>query len=186
VYTRCHGEDHTPTDYPIYCPKAFALIGKLRGALPDRCFPINMKRCTKGEPIRRVRRRVVQKEGQALRKEIEAFVTKKRGQQVLQVYDALDLLPISNDRMAELLLPLQAVLAVLVADRGGNPEDNYPLSVLKKYADRLDRDERDTASQSTGIRLLSALRQVFHPGDGQAAGQAVNGNHPAGAHGAYP
>lgn len=55
---RCVGPNHDPVDFPIYCPKALALIGKLKGILADRCINISMKRKLKNERTKRSRMKV--------------------------------------------------------------------------------------------------------------------------------
>jgi hypothetical protein len=55
--------------------------------------------------------------------------------------------------MADLLEPLQAVLTVLSCDRG--------LELLQKYAQGLDERDREQETQSLGVRLLAACREIF-------------------------
>ena len=57
------GQDHEPTDFPVYCPKVVALIGKLTGALGDRCLPVLMRRKTGAEKVKKARMREIEAAG---------------------------------------------------------------------------------------------------------------------------
>lgn len=149
---RCGGERMTEIEsFPIYCPKVVALIGNLDGVLADRCLPIGMTRKTEADQVEPYRSRVVEPEGKKLHDELEQWA-KANGKRVGKVYDTLDLLPIKNDRMAELLLPLQAVLTVDAPDQ---------LGVLLEYATDLDRKDREAEGMSPGVQLLAACREIF-------------------------
>jgi hypothetical protein len=55
----CEGDSANITvrRYSTYCPKAFGIIGKLTATLMDRAIQIAMQRKTKGESVKRLRRR---------------------------------------------------------------------------------------------------------------------------------
>lgn len=145
---RCAGDDHDIEEYSLFCAKVFALIEPVDGILADRSLLIKTKRKLKQEHIERFRPRVVEQEGTELRKQIEEW-TKRNRSKVAKLYDELEPFEIENDRMAELLLPLQAVL-----DAAG---DKYGLSLLCEYAKVLDQAEDD----SHDIKLLKACKDIF-------------------------
>jgi hypothetical protein len=159
VVTRCVGANHEPHDFPVFCPKAVALVGALKGLLADRSLAVRMKRKTKSERVRKARMTVIEGEGNELKAAIERWAgegsTQKR---VKKVYGRLEPFDIENDRMAELLLPLQAVLA---AELGADIEANYPLAVLHDYALALDAGGQGAAGLSHGLQLLAACRAEF-------------------------
>jgi hypothetical protein len=136
-------------EFKIYSPKVVALIGELDGVLADRCLPIDMKRKTAADLVQPYRSRIVGPIGTKLHVKLKAWA-EKHSAQVAKVYDHLDVFPIQNDRMAELLLPLQAVL--MVADPKSLPS-------LEEYALGLDANETDNVSP--GVQLLAACRDIF-------------------------
>ena len=142
-------------EFSVYSPKVIALIGELDGVLADRCLPVGMRRKTETDPdVLPYRSRVVEPKGEALRAKLDAWAV-ENAERLAAVYDLLEPFDIRNDRMAELLLPLQAVLSDL-PDRLGE---------LKEYANELDAKDRDAERMSDGVRLLTACREVFDKGD---------------------
>ncbi len=55
--TRTVGDDHEPRQFPTWCPKAIAAIGKLPGTLEDRALVIALQRKGAGEATERFRDR---------------------------------------------------------------------------------------------------------------------------------
>jgi hypothetical protein len=153
--TRCGGERWDQVEeFSIYGPKVFALIGNLDGVLADRCLPVELKRKTKDDTVERYRSRVVEPKGHTIRDELAKWA-EEHGDEVAAVYDSLDTFDIENDRMAELLLPLQAVVTVACKER---------LGVLEEYAKGLDERDRQQEMQTPGVRLLAACREIFARG----------------------
>lgn len=151
--TRCAGENREDVEeFSVYGPKVFAFIGDLDAVLADRSLPVHLRRKTAADSVQRYRSRIVDKEGAELQKRIEKWAN-DNAEQVAAVYDGLEPFEIENDRMADLLLPLQAVLTVL-----GNQE---PLDQLEEYAKELDDRDAEQESQSVGVQLLIACREVF-------------------------
>ncbi len=136
-------------EFSAYCPKAVALIGDLDGVLADRCLPIRMTRKTDADAVLPYRSRLVDTRSVKLKMRIKrwAMVNKKA---IADVFDHLGVFPLQNDRLAELLLPLQAVLTV--ADKSRLPE-------LQEYAAAI--DTKDVETETPGIRLLTACRELF-------------------------
>jgi hypothetical protein len=149
---RCGGERFdTIQEFSVYGPKVFALIGDPDAVLADRCLTIRLSRKTKDHAVDRFRSRKVEAEGQAIREELQRWAEQHRDE-VLAVYDATEPFPIENDRMADLLTPLQAIAQVV---------DSQTLAILECYAQGLDERDREMATQTPGIRLLMACREIF-------------------------
>jgi hypothetical protein len=148
---RVGGKDRNEIqEFHVYSPKVIALIGKLDNVLADRCLPVSMKRKTKADTVQHYRSRVVGPIGAKLLKEIEQWA-KKHGKRIAKIYDTLDTFDMENDRLAELLLPLQAVLVVVDKDR---------LVELEQYAKVLDKADQTT--ETPGVRILTACREIFN------------------------
>lgn len=154
VVYRCGGSNRDDLhEFPIYSPKVMALIGELDSVLRDRCLDIRLERKTSNQRTHPYRSRIVEPEGQLLREEVESWVEENR-ERIASIYDNLEPFPIENDRLAELLLPLQAVATVV---------DSNLLEVLEQYATSLDRDEQDRLSP--GALLLQACKAIFNNRD---------------------
>ncbi len=169
-------------EFHVYGPKVIALIGNLDGVLADRCLPIRMERKTDEDKVEQYRSRIVEPIGEELREKIEKWV-QENAERVTEIYDGLVPFAIQNDRMAELLLPLQAVLTLENPDRSdrsdrifwGMAEGESPpslLSVLQEYAEALDEQDKEEEKMSEGVRLLTACKDIFtkvknHPVNGR-------------------
>jgi Bifunctional DNA primase/polymerase, N-terminal len=71
---RMGGENKTTfEEFAIFCPKAFASIGKLPDTLTDRSITIHMLRKHRGEKVERARRRVVREAGKPLHDQLAAW-----------------------------------------------------------------------------------------------------------------
>jgi hypothetical protein len=174
VVLRCGGERcEEIQEFSVYSPKVIALIGALDSVLADRCLPIELNRKTGADAVQRYRSRVVEPIGRKLHDRLEQWAV-AHGETAAQVYDDLEPFPIDNDRMAELLLPLQAVLSLDgSAGIGGiaGVSGVTPLAMLRAYANGLDERDRQQEMHSDGVRLLAACRDIFErvnavPGDG--------------------
>jgi hypothetical protein len=136
-------------DFSVYCPKAISAIGDFDGVLADRCLAIRLKRKTATDVVLPFRSRLIGPLGEKLKARLEKWAAKNK-KKVSDIFDHLDVFPIKNDRLAELLLPLQAVLTVVAEDR---------LPDLAEYAKAIDKQDAET--ESPGIRLLTACRELF-------------------------
>jgi putative DNA primase/helicase len=148
---RCSREgDNEVQSFSAYSPKVIALIGNLNGVLADRCLPLSLKRKTT-ERVEQYRTRTVVPLGQALREKLEKWATDKAAE-VTKVYERVEPFDIANDRLAELLMPLQAVMEVVDVER---------LEVLRNYAQLLDAKDREAERMSPGVRILTACKEIF-------------------------
>ena len=153
---RCAGKngDYEPRSFKTYCPKVFALIGSLDGVLADRSIPIEMARKTERDQVQRYRRRIVEPRGKELHNELGTWAVESK-ECVSALYGVIEPFEIDNDRMADLLMPLQAIL--LAGTEG--------TKALEEYARDLDDRDRRQGTQSHGVRLLAACREIL---DGQS------------------
>ena len=135
--------------YRVYSPKVIALVGPLDSVLADRCLPVDMERKTNADYVKQYRSRSVEPIGKILHDELEKWAA-SNADQVAKVYENIVPLSINNDRMAELLMPLQAVLQVAAPEL---------LGFLESYAVGLDKREEDTTSP--GVQLLAACREIM-------------------------
>lgn len=147
---RCGGPNGQELEaFPIFCPKAVALIGSLDDVLGDRCISVRMERKQSGENVQPWRSKVAGAEALPLARKLCRWIQDNQGA-VEEVYQGIESFPLANDRLAELLLPLQAVVQVA---------DAKMMGTLRDFA--LGADETDPACESPGIRLLGALREIF-------------------------
>ncbi|MEA2599772.1 MAG: hypothetical protein QOF89_764 [Acidobacteriota bacterium] len=150
---RCGGKKMEQVKgFPIYSPKIFAQIGEPDAILADRSLPIEMKRKTGEDVVQRFHMREVQPRAQVLKDRLERWASENEVDAV-EIYAVIDPLGIANDRMEDLLMPLQAVLML----------DNYynGLDTLSAYATSLDERDKRQESQSSGVQLLAACREIF-------------------------
>jgi hypothetical protein len=148
----------TPKEFRIYCPKVFAMIGEPDEVQADRCLPAPLTRNVKSK-LKRCRSRIVQTEGAILTEQIAAWVGANR-ERLSKRYETLEPIDIANDRMADLLMPLQTVLL----------DDEKNTQLLVQFARELDARDREPERQDLGTLLLNACREIFtdypiqHPG----------------------
>jgi hypothetical protein len=93
--------------------------------------------------------RDVKPEGAELRQVIEKWAD-ENADRVREAYSKVQPFGIENDRLAELLMPLQAVLLVV---------DKDLLPLLEEYANQLDGAENNR--MTTGAQLLNACREIL-------------------------
>ena len=148
---RCTGDDHTVTPFPIACPKILAKIGAVDGVLADRSVCVRLRRKTKGETVERWIRRRVKPGAEKLSERLDRWALRNRAR-LTRTYEEAEPLDVENDRMGEILLPLDAVLTLDAP--GLRP-------VLVEYARRHEEAERAAEQQTPGVRLLVACRELF-------------------------
>lgn len=149
---RCGGKKMEEVkEFPTYSPKIFAQIGEPDSVLADRSLPIEMKRKTEQDIVQRFRMREVLPRAKALRARLEKWAQDLEEAAAI-IYSSVEPLEIENDRMADLLMPLQAVIQL---------EDDGRLDILSAYAINLEERDKRPESQSWGVRLLAACRDIF-------------------------
>ncbi|WP_168564998.1 DUF3631 domain-containing protein [Crateriforma spongiae] len=137
--------------FRVYSPKVVALIGNLDGVLADRCVEVRLARKTADDSVTRFRSRVVEPDAEKVRESIVAWCTDHAGR-VAEAYDTTDEFDIANDRMAELMLPLQSVVMV---------DDEESLPALRRFVFELEEQDRQAELSTPGVKLLIAAREIF-------------------------
>lgn len=137
--------------FSVYSPKAIALIGHLDGVLADRCLPVHLTRKTKEDKVEFYNHRVVAEESKELKERVEKWTTENL-KRVQDEYDRTEPFEIDNDRMADLLRPLQAILAVT---------DPSSIDSLRNYAEVAEEKNRRSEMLSPGTLLLIACKEAF-------------------------
>jgi hypothetical protein len=140
------------TEFSTYCPKAFAGIGLdiLPGTIRDRTIPIELKRKTRTEQVRRFRRKQFMEDVQSIQADVLLTAATLHG----KVRFAEPELPQElDDRAQDIWEPL---LAIADAVGHGWPERAREAAILISG----NRDARDEATAS--IMLLRDIRSIFN------------------------
>jgi hypothetical protein len=137
-------------EFSVYCPKAFAGIGKsLPDTVADRSIPIELKRKTNREQVTKFRWKKVTAESEPLRTRIEAWAEYNEVA-VAQGIEDEPLLPDAlSDRAADGWEPL-VVIADLAGESWGNRARNAATTLMKVEDDG-----------SRGVQLLRDIHQVM-------------------------
>ena len=163
---RCQGDDHEVRWFDVYCPKTFAAIGGLTGALLDRCLVIHMDKAPRGSIRKSTRHRAVRRDGRHLVAQLEAYA--------VQASDALRRLyetepdcgywPSITDREAELWGPL-----LIHARLAGPDAEAKLLAVVDKFSEEKAEIKAADSKIAQAIALLDAISKhtdtTFTPGD---------------------
>jgi hypothetical protein len=147
---RCVGPQQIPTEFNTFAMLALAAIGQLPDTITDRAINIGLKRRRPGEHVSQFRARRDGGVLGVLRGQLSTWVRNEDRMRALT--DAEPELPV-EDRAADVWEPL-----VAIADAAGGewPRRARAACVaLVSAADSVDE------SQSTPIRLLTDIRQVF-------------------------
>jgi hypothetical protein len=163
IVWRCGGAKNDKLiPFRMYCPKAFAMIGAPDPVLADRCLQVALRRKTKEEHVERAYLDAIKADGAPIQQSLLDWSTKviaewglERQGNVAEVYQKIKPFDIENDRMAELLLPLQTVLTL--------EDETEALLGLQAYARSLDERDQLEESRTVGVILLAALRELFYP-----------------------
>jgi hypothetical protein len=143
-----HGTNIEFKDFHVFCPKAIAGIGKLPDTVADRAIPIRMKRKVPGELVERFRRRLLKVEADEIRGQLAAWTIRT----VSHLKDAKPALPdCLSDRQQDGCEPLLAI-----ADAAGG---DWPQRSRHALLEILTGEAAE--DNSTGVRLLSDLRDIF-------------------------
>lgn len=149
---RCGGRDGSEiVKYSLYSPKIIASIGQVNNVLADRSLGIRMERKRDDQQVKRVLYREIDQQGQALAEKIEAWCEENR-ERVAQTYASIEPFDIPNDRLADMLLPLQAVVFLLAPDR---------IRELQDYAELLVNEDTEMERATPEVRLLLVCREIL-------------------------
>jgi Protein of unknown function (DUF3631) len=151
-------------DFATFCPKAIAGIGKLPDTVADRAIPIRLERRAPGERVDRFRRREVEPQTTRIRERLEALV--EIAEPLLK--DTNPVLPDElDDRAMDGVEPLLAIAELA----GGNWPVESRAAVVELYGGRQIDDE------STGVQLLSDIREVFGEAERITSAALLEGLH---------
>ncbi len=145
---RSSGDDHEPRQFSTWCPKAIALIGKLRDTMEDRSITIQMRRRKPSEEIAKFRREVLNRTLGVVRRQLARW----GADHIAQLQSAEPEMPdILEDRAAD-----NWWLLLAIADEVGGmwPEKAREAAIMLSTA----------ASEEDGtirVQLLADIRQVF-------------------------
>ncbi len=143
-------DDFEIKSYNIYSPKAFALIGQTPPVLADRSLPVYMERRLKDEIVAKNKSRVRIPRGAAVKTRLELFAAAYK-ETAVAIYEGVEGYDLSNDRMSDLLIPLQVVTGI----------EGVHWDLLEHYAFNIDERDKEQLSQSQGVRLLLSMRTAF-------------------------
>jgi Protein of unknown function (DUF3631) len=139
--------------FPVYCPKAFAAIGKLPDTIADRSISIRLQRKTREERVERFRRRLAQPTGESLRDRLADWLEP----QLDYLHDAQPELPDElDDRAQDCWEPLLAIANLA----GGDWPDRAHSAALELSGNGEREDDSMTAL------LLKDIYSVFENGAG--------------------
>lgn len=146
---RCAGANRDQLqEFPIYCAKALAGIGKLPATVADRAIEIRLKRKRRDEQVERFRPREVRAEGAPLRQALVSL-----GEHYLDpLAEARPELPEELDDRAQDVW--EALLAIADAAAADWPKRARRAAAVLSAADVREHD-------SSGVTLLADVRDVF-------------------------
>jgi putative DNA primase/helicase len=191
---RCVGDNHEPTPFNIFCPKATAAIGKLPETLEDRSIEIRLERRTRRETIAKLRR-----QQKASIRELRPRCLRWATDNMVALTNAEPTIPSSldhNDRAAEFLEPLFAIADALgpvvrnMLDEAGarlfgvaaDHTEDYSMLVLgdiyqifeaRRDIAEVPADEWDRITSADLCELLAKLEERPWPAYGQS-GKPIN------------
>jgi hypothetical protein len=149
VYTRCVGKDFEVKDYPTFCPKCLAGIGKLWDTVSDRSIIIEMRRNLPGETIEPDRKSEVKAAAAPIKARLEEWAARGAADLLRSIRPApiAGFNPRQND-IAEVLLS--------IAQLAGGEWTQRLTQALKAVC-----AATKTEDASIGVTLLSDIRAVF-------------------------
>ena len=143
------GANITYEDFPVFCPKVIAGIGKLPDTVADRSIPIELRRRRPSEKVERFRLRKVGPEVLPIQQDVRAWAQRHLDSLSRAEPDLPDEL---DDRAQDIMEPLLAI-----ADEVGG---EWPERSRRAAVGLLTGEEREDA-ESLGVRLLRDIRDVF-------------------------
>jgi hypothetical protein len=142
------GNDFDLRDFPVFCPKALAGIGKLPDTVQDRSIAIELRRKARHEHVNRFRRRDVECESIAVRDQLQAWATVA----VMVLEKARPTIPLElGDRAADVWEPLLAISDLA----GGVWQQRAREAAMALSGTGVREDD------SLGVLLLKDIRNVF-------------------------
>lgn len=149
---RCVGNSHKLQNFRVYCPKAFAAIGRLPATLADRSIVIPMQRRAPGESVERFRFGRARRESEPIRHQVEETYAALGGE-IQEAYASLPPLFFLADRDEEIFSPLFAACAALAPSRIKELQDS-----AKKLSDA---KAGDAVDDSLALKLLHDVHAAW-------------------------
>ncbi len=163
---RCEGDEHTVRWFDVYCPKTFAAIGGLTGALLDRCLVIHIEKAPRGSVRKSTRHRILSHERQRLVVQLEAYAL-QFSHSLVRLYEAepdCGYWPSVTDREAELWGPLLSHARLV-----GPDFEARLLAVVDKFSEEKAEIKSADSKIAKTIALVDAISNhpntTFTPGD---------------------
>ncbi len=163
---RAAGENYEVQLFDTYCPKVFACIGGLSGALLDRCIVLHLEKAPKAAGLLPMRQRELERIAPELRERLEPFAL-QAGPRLAELDDAAPnegYWPWVYGRAAELWTGL-----LLIAKIAGREVEERAVEVARAHiAQRqvIDADEQNAALARELLELLDGLTgETFSPKD---------------------
>jgi hypothetical protein len=146
---RCVGPQFELKEFHVFCPKAFAGIGKLPDTVADRSIEIAMVRKARNESAERLRARDAESHSKPIKRTLEAWSADLAV--IQQLHAARPKLPEElGDRAADICEPLLAI-----ADMAGGVWPAMARSALVELC------SAGASEESTRVQLLGAIREIF-------------------------
>jgi hypothetical protein len=147
---RCVGPQHEIKDFPVFCAKVIAGIGRLPDTVADRSVPIILARKTREQNVERFRTRDAAGFAEGIRAALAAWAGDETT--ITNLRAARPMLPdFLGDRQADICEPLLAI-----ADAAGG---EWPERARTALAELFAGGEGD--ADSLGTKLLDAMRHAF-------------------------
>jgi hypothetical protein len=163
---RCEGEDHEVRWFDVFCPKVFAAIGGLSGALLDRCIVIHLEKAPRASVRKSTRQRALRGDAMQLVTQLEAYAVQLDEALRHSYEDEPDCghWPSIGDREAELWGPL-----LIHARLAGPDAEAKLLAVVRKFSEEKAEIKSADSKVAQAIALLDAISKhpetAFTPGD---------------------
>jgi hypothetical protein len=163
---RCEGENHEVRWFDVFCPKVFAAIGGLTGALLDRCIVIHLEKAPRASVRKPTRQRALRRDAKHLVIQLEAYAL-QTDEALRRLYEAepdCGHWPSITDREAELWGPL-----LIHARLAGSEAETKLLAVVTKFSEEKAEIKSADSKVAQTIALLDAiskhLESTFTPSD---------------------
>ena len=149
---RCEGPNHDVRHFPVYGPKAFAVIGRLPDTLADRCIHVTMQRKAPSQAVDRFLQGRAGTDAEPIRESLTGWAETCR-EAVHTAYEEMDDLKFLSDRDADIWMPLFAVCTLAAPERLGE---------LRRCAQTLSGAKAaNDVEDSLALKLLADTRKVW-------------------------
>ncbi|MBN1608663.1 MAG: DUF3631 domain-containing protein [Polyangiaceae bacterium] len=159
------GADIGFKDFSVFCPKAIAGIGTLPDTVASRSIPIRLKRRAPGEKVERFRYEEAKADVRPL---VDALETFGQDEPIVELQISRPELPEQlGDRAADCWEPLLAIADLAGGDWSVGARN---AALALSAGERIEED-------STGVRLLADIKQVFDDKDRLRTQDLLDGLH---------